>query len=545
MPSSRSVRVTHRPSFDTLSQRLSRHRAATHATLAAVCLAIALVASPHPLIRGGLLVPSASTSILPAVIGAGLPTDAAIEIALAQPMDPGSVEALAMLVPGQPVAWRWSADGSRAWLSPATRWATDQRYLLTIPGSTNTADGTPLRETLQFSFTTVTAPTIVDLRLSLAAADIGVAPHAAADPEPPGDAGEPSAAPTSPPDSVAGVSSRTTISLTFSTRMDRGDVARHFLITPDVPGRLTWLGTTLTFIPGERLVPGTRYSLSIVGAHDAAGNLLGGDASFSFTTVRGAQVVKVAPVPDARGVTDGTLTLWFSQPMATAVTGGALTVTDATSRRVIPGSLTWNAARTQLRWSPDAALARGRRFEVRLGTGAADADGNPLTASWAFTTRAAATVNNVAPAPPASAPPTSTAPMQAYALSQINAARASYGRAPLTLDATISAVAYAHAQDMLVNGYFSHTSLDGSTTADRLQAAGVAFGYSGENLCSYNGMPSVQAVLDWCQSGFMSEAYPPPPYNHKSNILSQNYRRVGIGIAQIGDRIIVVWDFAD
>jgi uncharacterized protein YkwD len=135
--------------------------------------------------------------------------------------------------------------------------------------------------------------------------------------------------------------------------------------------------------------------------------------------------------------------------------------------------------------------------------------------------------------------------MQAYALSQINAARASYGRAPLTLDATISAVAYAHAQDMLVNGYFSHTSLDGSTTADRLRAAGVAFGYSGENLCSYNGMPSVQAVLDWCQSGFMSEAYPPPPYNHKSNILSQNYRRVGIGIAQVGDRIIVVWDFAD
>ncbi len=535
--------MTHRPSFATLSRRLIRHRAATHAALAAVLLATALVASPHPIIRGGLLVPATSSSILPSVIGSGLPTDREVEVALSQPMDPASVEALALLVPTQAVAWRWSADGSRAWLSPETRWETDQRYLLTIPGPAKTVTGRPIRETLQFSFTTATAPTIVDLRLSLAVADQGAAPPATLDDGSYGET-EPSAEPSSPPNSTGGVSSRTTIRLTFSTLMDRGDVARHLLISPTVPGSIAWVGANLTFTPSQRLVAGTRYSISVAGAHDASGNLLGGDANFSFTTVPGAQLVRVSPAADARNVPDGTVTLWFSQAMATAETSAALSVTDTASGEVIAGSLAWNAAGTQLSWTPDAALAKGRRFQVLLGGEATDPDGNPVTASWSFTTKSAV-VYQPPPRPPASAPPPGTASMQAYALAQVNQARSAYGFAPLTLDPTITSVAYAHARDMLVNGYFSHISLDGSTTSDRLRAAGVSFSRSGENICSYNGMPTIQAVLDWCHTGFMSEAYPPPPYNHLSNILSPNYRRIGIGIAQIGNRVVVVWDFAD
>jgi uncharacterized protein YkwD len=95
---------------------------------------------------------------------------------------------------------------------------------------------------------------------------------------------------------------------------------------------------------------------------------------------------------------------------------------------------------------------------------------------------------------------------------------------------------------MLNNGYFSHTGRDGSTTAERLRRGGVSFGSSGENICYYSGM-SLRATLNWCHSTFMSEPYPGFA-NHIGNILSPRYNRLGVGIAQSGGKIIIVWDFA-
>ena len=82
---------------------------------------------------------------------------------------------------------------------------------------------------------------------------------------------------------------------------------------------------------------------------------------------------------------------------------------------------------------------------------------------------------------------------------------------------------------MLNNGYFSHTGLDGSTTASRLRAGGVSFSWSGENICYYNGL-GLQGTLEWCHATFMSEPYPGVA-NHIGNILSAHYNRLGVGIA--------------
>ena len=122
-------------------------------------------------------------------------------------------------------------------------------------------------------------------------------------------------------------------------------------------------------------------------------------------------------------------------------------------------------------------------------------------------------------------------------------ARAAYGFAPVVLDASISAVAYAHAYDQAANGYFSHTGRNGSTRESRLRAGGVSFGWSGENQCYHVGM-SVQATLDWCHAQFMAEPYP-GQWNHIANILNPNAHRLGVGIANVGGRIVIVWDFTD
>jgi uncharacterized protein YkwD len=154
-------------------------------------------------------------------------------------------------------------------------------------------------------------------------------------------------------------------------------------------------------------------------------------------------------------------------------------------------------------------------------------------------TRAVSSVRSAPVVPPA-APATSLA---GYALNQVNAARAAYGFAPLVLDASISAVASAHAMDQAVNGYFSHTGLNGSSREDRLRAGGVSFGWSGENQCYHEGM-SQQATLDWCHAQFMAEPYP-GEWNHIANILNPNARRLGVGIATVGSRTVIVWDFTD
>ena len=86
-----------------------------------------------------------------------------------------------------------------------------------------------------------------------------------------------------PADTAEGASASTTISIGFSSTMDRADVERSFLISPHVAGELSWGGSTLTFAPAQRLEPGTRYSVALIGAHDADGDQLAGDVSFSFT----------------------------------------------------------------------------------------------------------------------------------------------------------------------------------------------------------------------------------------------------------------------
>ena len=185
------------------------------------------------------------------------------------------------------------------------------------------------------------------------------------------------------------------------------------------------------------------------------------------------------------------------------------------------------------------ALAAGHTFTGALASSAQDADGNSVTLTWRFRTAGGAP----RPAGPVATASPGGGSAQQYALNQVNAARASYGFAPLVLDATISAVAYGHAADMAAYNYFSHTSRNGMTFAQRLTAGGVSYGYRGENICFLGGA-TVTAALNWCHAQFMAEPYPGGG-NHKDNILNPNFRRIGIGIAIGGGRVYVVWDFTD
>jgi uncharacterized protein YkwD len=529
----RSARLGSRLPIARLSTQVRRHPAIARALIAGLALAVSAAISVGGAAQAGLTaILPAPVSILPANVGIGIGTHDAVTLSFPHEMDRASVEAALTISPAHDLRFAWSGDGRVLKVIPGSLWQTDQRYALAVGTSARAASGPLLEAPARFSFTTQTAPRIEEF-------GVRFVPEAPGGPSVPHAAGDvvSDAAVGLPPDVASGVSAGTAIRISFSAAMNRGEVEAGFLLSPAVPGIFSWTGSTVTFTPIERLASDARYAVSLTGVHDLAGNPLAGDASFSFTTRAAAQLVQSAPAEGATRVTDGEVVLWFSQPVDPDAVGAALQVRDRTTGKTLTGSLAWNASATQLRFSPARAFAAGHRFDVSLADGAVDADGNAVTASLTFTTRASAR--------PAIAGPAPSATLVGYALNQVNAARAAYGLQPLVYDKAIEAVALAHAWDQVTYNYFSHTGRDGSSHEDRLRAAGLTFGWNGENQCMNNNSGrTTTGTLDWCQAQFMSEPYPGVA-NHIGNILSTHFTRVGIGIAVQGGKVIVVWDFTD
>lgn len=118
-------------------------------------------------------------------------------------------------------------------------------------------------------------------------------------------------------------------------------------------------------------------------------------------------------------------------------------------------------------------------------------------------------------------------------LGDVNRERAARGLQPLVLDARLSNVAAAHAEDMALRRYFSHVSQSGSSPFDRLRAAGLPFRYAGENIA----MAPDERVAD-------AALFASTP--HRENTLSSSYRRIGIGVAKDEQgNLLFVEDFSD
>jgi len=101
-----------------------------------------------------------------------------------------------------------------------------------------------------------------------------------------------------------------------------------------------------------------------------------------------------------------------------------------------------------------------------------------------------------------------------------NQARADNGLGPLCVDPILTEAARAHSQDMINQGYFSHTSPDGEDFPDRLRRFGYTSNSVGENIgwgSGSLGEPDVR-FEEWMNSS-----------EHRPNILNDNFRDIGIG----------------
>jgi hypothetical protein len=103
----------------------------------------------------------------------------------------------------------------------------------------------------------------------------------------------------------------------------------------------------------------------------------------------------------------------------------------------------------------------------------------------------------------------------------VNVERVVQGLHPLTADDNLATSARDHSEDMGLQGYFSHTSLDGRSVPDRITAAGYSFNTYGENIAG--GQPTPEAVIDaWMASS-----------GHRANILNPIFCDIGVGYAYL------------
>jgi uncharacterized protein YkwD len=173
--------------------------------------------------------------------------------------------------------------------------------------------------------------------------------------------------------------------------------------------------------------------------------------------------------------------------------------------------------------TPGTSSAPGPTTTVTGTTPPTTAPASPSTAPPASPTTAPPPTPPPSPPStpvPTTAPPPAPAPAPSLAeqvVALVNTARAAAGCAAVRIDARLAVAAQAHSDDMAALGYFSHTSLDGRSFADRITAAGYP-SPGGENIAK--GQRSAQAVHDaWMGSD-----------GHRRNIVDCRFTAIGVGV---------------
>jgi len=103
----------------------------------------------------------------------------------------------------------------------------------------------------------------------------------------------------------------------------------------------------------------------------------------------------------------------------------------------------------------------------------------------------------------------------------VNDERIEAGVDPYEWNTELAVAAELHAQDMVDQGYFDHTSLDGRSFSERAGEAGYDASPRGENIAA--GQPTPDAVMSsWMNSD-----------GHRRNILADGSNEIGIGLVEL------------
>lgn len=107
-------------------------------------------------------------------------------------------------------------------------------------------------------------------------------------------------------------------------------------------------------------------------------------------------------------------------------------------------------------------------------------------------------------------------------LDMLNTIRSNYGVGNLYLDKNLNALAQNYSAVMIQNNFISHIDLQGNTPSQRAATAGILEAV-GENLAMNNNLTQAQLMLQRSPA-------------HLQNMVNPDWTRVGLGIAQNGNK---------
>lgn len=225
--------------------------------------------------------------------------------------------------------------------------------------------------------------------------------------------GAPSVTDQTPLAGATGVSVNSTVRATFDRDMDPATLTTGtFTLTPaggsPVTATVGYDGATdvATLTPSSPLLGNVVYTVRLKGGASGVaswGGSLAGDVTWTFTTGAGTPptVSSTTPAANATGVSQSaSVTATFDRALdATTVTATSFTLkAGATS---VGAAVSYNSATRTATLTPNSGLSASTTYTATLTTAIKGADGTPLanTVTWTFTTGAALTITNRAPAP--------------------------------------------------------------------------------------------------------------------------------------------------
>ena len=157
---------------------------------------------------------------------------------------------------------------------------------------------------------------------------------------------------------------------------------------------------------------------------------------------------------------------------------------------------------------------------------------------------AAVTLPFLAPVPQRQ-PDDAVSGVRARLVNEINAHRRASGLSALALDPLAQRAAQYQAQYMESSGVMRHDDSDGRSPMKRYDDMGGHASLYGENVAyygdSFSETDAVWQAVQKLDSMMMSEQ--PPSDGHRENILSPDYKAIGIGVAIGPNGIYIAEDF--
>ena len=263
---------------------------------------------------------------------------------------------------GSPVSATLTYNSSNytATLTPSAALAYNTTYTATVSGAKDTA-GDPMSGPFSWSFTT--------------------------------DPAAPKVTSETPASSATNVAVSTTATATFNEAVQSSTIS--FTLTPSggspVGATLTYNSSnyTATLTPSAALAYNTKYTATVSGAKDNAGDPMSSPFSWSFTTDPAApKVTSETPASAATNVAiSTTATATFNEAVQASTISFTLTPKGGSP---VAATVTYNSSNYTATLTPSAALAYNTTYTATV-SGAKDTAGDPMAApfSWSFTTAAA------------------------------------------------------------------------------------------------------------------------------------------------------------